>query len=154
MHRLLPAALTGVAIAWLALVLLAPAAPRRLALVYDLAGRVCHQRADRSFHLAGLPLPVCARCFGLYASGAAAAALAWLLGARRAAAPGVRAARFLFTAGAVPTAATVALEWFGLVSPSNLARALAALPLGAVAGWVFVRMLLAEARVERVRYHA
>ena len=29
-------------------------------------GRVCHQIADRSFHVAGHPLAVCARCFGIY----------------------------------------------------------------------------------------
>ena len=29
-------------------------------------GRVCHQVADRSFHLAGHPLAVCARCCGIY----------------------------------------------------------------------------------------
>ena len=30
-------------------------------------GRVCHQVADRSFHVAGHPFAVCARCFGIYA---------------------------------------------------------------------------------------
>ena len=29
-------------------------------------GRVCHQVADRSFHVAGHPFAVCARCFGIY----------------------------------------------------------------------------------------
>ena len=47
------------------------------------AGRVCHQRPERSFHVAGVQLPVCARCTGLYVSGAAGAlaALARLRGA-------------------------------------------------------------------------
>ena len=29
-------------------------------------GRVCHQIGDRSFHIAGHPLAVCSRCFGIY----------------------------------------------------------------------------------------
>ena len=29
-------------------------------------GRVCHQLDDRSFHIAGHPLAVCSRCFGIY----------------------------------------------------------------------------------------
>ena len=29
-------------------------------------GRVCHQIVDRSFHIAGHPLAVCARCLGIY----------------------------------------------------------------------------------------
>lgn len=154
MPRVLAAALTGAALAWVILLLAAPLAPRESVLVYALAGEVCHQRADRSFHLAGAPLPVCARCFALYASGAAAAAIAWLLGRWNATAPGARAARLLFAAAAAPTVVTVALERLGLAAPSNLARALSALPLGAVAGWLFVRALLAEARGEPVRYHA
>jgi uncharacterized membrane protein len=153
MHGLLPAALTSVAVVWAALLLLAPLAPREAALVYDLAGRVCHQRADRSFHLAEVQLPVCARCSGLYASGAAAAVAAWLIRRRSVVAHDARAVRLLFAAAAAPTVATVAFEWLGLAAPSNLARAAAALPLGAAAGWIFVRMLLAEAD-GKLRYHA
>ena len=29
-------------------------------------GYICHQRPERSFHSAGVPLPVCARCTGLH----------------------------------------------------------------------------------------
>ncbi len=35
-------------------------------LAYELFSSVCHQFADRSFHLAGHPLAVCHRCFGFY----------------------------------------------------------------------------------------
>jgi uncharacterized membrane protein len=48
---------------------------------------ICHQRPERSWHLAGYPLAVCVRCLGVYA-GALAGALAgrpfsrrWALGA-------------------------------------------------------------------------
>jgi hypothetical protein len=40
---------------------------------------------------------------------------------------------------------TLALEWSGAQRPGNLARAVAALPLGAAGGWVCVRALRAEA---------
>ena len=35
--------------------------------VYGFGQVVCHQRVDRSFLLGGVPLPVCARCTGIYA---------------------------------------------------------------------------------------
>ena len=146
MHRVLPAALTAVALVWLALLLLAPLVPREAALVYRYASGVCHQRPERSFRLAGRPLPVCARCFGLYASGAIAAAVAMGVRASRdGVIPGPRTARIVFAVAAAPTVLTVAAEWIGLAPFSNLARAVASVPLGAAAGWLFVRML---------RYHA
>ena len=145
MRRVLPAALTVAATVWLTLLVTAPSFPREMAVVYQFAGRVCHQRPERSFHLAGGQLPVCARCFGLYASGAIAAVAAWLStrGPRVLITAGT--ARLAFAAAALPTVFTVALEWLRLAHPSNTARAIAALPLGAVAGWIFVRMLLIEA---------
>lgn len=161
MPRLLAAALTTAALAWIVLLLASPLVPRRFALVYQFASGICHQRPERSFHLAGAPLPVCARCFGLYLSGAIAAGGALLLG-RRGASAATRTVRIVFAAAAAPTVLTVAAEWLGLASPSNLARALAGLPLGAAAGWLFVRMLLFEAGPgradgkpgEQLRYHA
>lgn len=106
------------------------------AIVYAGSSRICHQRPERSFHLAGVQLPVCARCVGLYASGALGALVAWR-GARR---PAARH-RTLLLAAAAPTALTWTIEAAGLAGFSNTARALAALPLGAAAGWVFVEML-------------
>lgn len=119
------------------------------AFVYQAAGLVCHQRPERSFHLVGIQQPVCARCLGLYVSGAAAAAAGWVgsRGRRR----GVRHARVAFVIAALPTAVTVAAELAGLAHPSNTVRALSALPLGAVAGWVFVRSLLSETAVSPAR---
>lgn len=35
-------------------------------LAYNAYRPVCHQRPDRSLHLGGHPLAVCARCFGIY----------------------------------------------------------------------------------------
>ena len=39
------------------------------ALTYRAGGVVCHQDPDRSFHRGRMPLPVCARCTGLYGAG-------------------------------------------------------------------------------------
>jgi uncharacterized membrane protein len=105
-------------------------------IVYLAASRVCHQRPDRSFHTAGVQWPVCGRCSGLY--------LAAPLGALAAAATAKRRARsasalVLVGAAAVPTVVTIALEWLHVAPISNLARALAALPLGAAIAFVLIR---------------
>lgn len=151
MPRYLAAALTIVAFAWCAVVVTAPVAVARgwpyiaplAAGVYHGAGRICHQRPERSFHAAGVQLPVCARCFGLYASGAAGALLGWtaLAGLHRRSRD-----RWLLLAAAVPTALTFTLEFAGFAALSNTIRFAAALPLGLAAGWLFVRVLLDEAR--------
>src|SRR5262245_32312506 len=51
-------------------------------LIYLAGSVVCHQRPERSFHLAAVQLPVCARCTGLYLGGAAGV-LGWLWWRRR-----------------------------------------------------------------------
>jgi uncharacterized membrane protein len=143
--RLLAVVLTVAAVLWIAAIFLVPArmqtrAPVLSAVIYAAAGLVCHQRPERSFHLGGTQLPVCARCTGLYVSGALGALVAWL-GASRV----PRRMRGVLIASAMPTIITVALEWANLTAPGNVVRASAALPLGAAGGWVFVRLL----RVER-----
>ncbi len=141
--------LTAGAFVWAALLLLAPGAAAHgvsspfVLLIYEAAGLVCHQRPERSFHLSGVPLPVCARCFGLYASGAVGALFAWVAAPDTRAVPSHRA-RLLLGAAAVPTVATVAVEWLQLGHPSSAARAVAALPLGAASGWLTVTLLRGE----------
>jgi uncharacterized membrane protein len=142
-------ALAAGAVAWAAAVVLAPfalASPASLAsataaIFYDAAGLICHQRPERSFHFAGVQLPVCARCAGLYWSAAAGALAGWL--ARPKEMP-ARTLRLVLGLAAIPTAMTVAVEFLGLAYPSNLARAISALPLGAAGAWLFVSMLRAE----------
>jgi uncharacterized membrane protein len=146
-HRTFAAALTAGSLLWSVALLLAPFGLHERnpllstasAYVYQGAGLICHQRSARSFHVAGVQEPVCARCAGLYFSGAAGALAAWV-GRRRV----PKRTRALLVAAAVPTAVTVALELGGLAHPSNVVRALSALPLGAAAGWVFVRLLRTE----------
>jgi uncharacterized membrane protein len=148
--------LTLGAVFWTALIVVAPRAlagdtpgvNRAAAVVYQSAGLICHQRAERSFHMAGVQLPVCARCTGLYVSGALGALVAWFAARRPRA---TRRTRAWLLWAAVPTALTVALELAGLLHTSNMLRALSALPLGASAGWIFIQSLRAEAAGRQVR---
>lgn len=141
MKHVLSGLVAGASGGWVAALVAAPLAARTwpmvAAVVYAIGALICHQQPDRSFHVAGAQLPVCARCFGLYA-GAALGAIGWwgwrLAGASRTQvpAPGAR----LVALAAVPTGVTVAGALTGLGDPSNLWRALLAVPLGAAAGAV------------------
>jgi uncharacterized membrane protein len=46
---------------------------------------ICHQIPERSFHLHGQQLPLCARCTGIYMGALAGFTLMWLMGRKRAA---------------------------------------------------------------------
>lgn len=104
--------------------------------VYLAASRVCHQRPDRSFHTHGHQWPVCARCAGLYLGAPIGAVLA--LARRRR--PGVRRRAVLRVL--VPAAALTGALWLveaaGIVAVSAVARALAAVPLGAAVAFALV----------------
>ena len=142
-------ALTTGACVWIALVVAVPyamssghpALTAAAALFYQAAGLICHQRPERSFHLSGSQLPVCGRCFGLYLSAAFGTLAAWVTSAKRV----PPRSRVALAFAAIPTALSVSLELAGLIYPTNVARALSALPLGATAAWIFVRSLRAEA---------
>jgi uncharacterized membrane protein len=141
--RLLALGLTFGAVLWTAVIVAAPRAlgsppfDTAAAVVYAGASQICHQRVERSFRTAGMQWPVCARCAGLYFSGAVGALLGWIgLGRWR-----VASSRWLLAIAALPTAMTWGLEVAGLASFSNTARAVAAIPLGIAAGWLFIRML-------------
>jgi len=61
----------GVALAWVALILLAPVAAAEGAggvsqPLYHFFGYICHQMPERSFHIFGHQFAVCSRCFGVY----------------------------------------------------------------------------------------
>ena len=142
MHRRAAAGLTLAALLWVCVLVASPIAISRstltlpATLVYAASSRICHQRPERSFHLAGVQLPVCARCFGLYLSGAIGAAVVW--GSRRRAGNGARAALAM---AALPTAVTWGLEVAGVAGFSNMTRAVAAVPLGIAAGWLLAQVL-------------
>ena len=141
--------LVGMALVWTVALLTAPSAiasshaslSRMAALVYVAGGVVCHQRPERSFHAHGHPLPVCARCTGLYVSALAGGLLALALAPRRI----ERAqARWIVAMAGLPTAVTWLAEAAGLAHPSNVTRAVAALSLGAAAAWVVVATMASD----------
>jgi uncharacterized membrane protein len=103
--------------------------------VYGALALVCHQEAERSFHLAGFKLAVCARCFGLYA-GALLGALAYPL-ARPLARRDLPARGWLLAAG-VPTSVDFALGFSGLWENTHASRFLTASLLGVVLAFYFV----------------
>ncbi len=112
------------------------------AFLYAAGSFVCHQIPERSFHLAGAQLPVCARCTGLYAGGLIGV-IAWLARTRRPLAPA--AARRALLIAALPTVVTATTAALGWWDPGNATRAMFALPfglaLGAIVAAVFTREL-------------
>jgi uncharacterized membrane protein len=148
-NRLLAVGLTAAAVVWAVLIVAAPVALhsrtalRPVSMLYASSSRICHQRPERSFSIAGFQMPVCARCSGLYVSAAAGTLLAWPRRRRTARMP-----RGLLFAAALPTAITFTLEVIGVMRFSNVLRTLAALPLGACAGWLFVQMLRYDSRLD------
>lgn len=122
------------ALAWLALLVATPVGPASLAtVIYSVGAFICHQIPERSFHLGGFQLPVCARCLGIYA-GFAVGGWIHLLPARPLASPWRRPtgsfAPRVFMAGALPTAVTLVLEWSGVWRGSNIVRAIAGVVFG------------------------
>jgi uncharacterized membrane protein len=102
---------------------------------YGAFALVCHQLDERSFHLAGFKLAVCARCLGLYA-GVLLGALAYPL-----ARPVVRRdlpARGWLIAAAVPTSLDFALGFFQVWENTHASRFLTASLLGAVVAFYLV----------------
>jgi len=131
-------AFVAAAVAWAALLPIATAlrtgGPSTLAWAVYLAGSlVCHQRPERSFQLLGMPMPVCARCTGIYVAGAV---MALLVAARLV--RGVARARGMLLLSVTPTLLTLAYEWLASGTPSNWTRALAGAPIGAAVSWVVV----------------
>lgn len=124
--------LAAVAALWLVLLLAAPSAALGVpasGATYLFGSFICHQRADRSFHLAAAQLPVCARCFGLYAGAAVVLLIAVLQ--RTGLKVGPDALRIALLVAAMPTGVTWGAEVLGLWDPGNAVRFAAALPLGA-----------------------
>ena len=111
--------------------------------MYAAGSLICHQRPERSFHLLGAQMPVCARCAGIYAGAAVAAAVSWLRvlqGSRhlRRGYPG--AAVGVLLVSALPAAGTLLYEWTTGDTPGNWVRLTSGAPLGAAAAWVLLRV--------------
>lgn len=107
--------------------------------LYAVGSVICHQRPERSFFWDGHPFPVCARCTGLYLSGAIVFAVWWAARAARSAPPMTwtpRLALRVIALAAIPTALSWISGVVGVWDGSNLTRAVLAVPLGLAAGAV------------------
>jgi uncharacterized membrane protein len=143
--------LAAVAVGWAAAIVVAPLirvsvegviASRLAAMTYAIGALVCHQLPDRSFHLAGAQLPVCARCTGLYLSGAVGL-VAWMMWR----APATRRSfrRVIVVLGA-PAVITYVLHVVGMWDATNAVRAIASAPLGLALGAVVAAVTLEDLR--------
>lgn len=110
------------------------------ALTYQVGGVVCHQDPVRSFAAGSWAMPVCARCFGLYAGAAVGAAVGCVAAWRRSR-WSVGPLRWALAVGAAPTAVLWLAEWIGGQPVGNLLRMEGALPCGAVVAAVLVRAI-------------
>ena len=132
--------LAGLGLAWAVLIVAAPGlaslpaagGPAVSAVAYGVGAFVCHQRAERSFHVAGAQLPVCGRCTGLYLSAAAGILFAWTR--RGFAVRSFTRWRIVLLWSALPTVVTLLAEWWWPAAVSSAVRAAAAAPFGAAAG--------------------
>jgi uncharacterized membrane protein len=117
------------------------------AAVYEVGSLLCHQLPERSFHLGGAQLPVCARCVGLYVGAAAAAIVAAGMGRSSQRRLWDRARVLLFI-GAAPTAVTLIYEWLSGHMPSHSIRAASGFPLGAIVMLIILAAATSESAVE------
>ncbi len=141
-------------LAFVAVVCLAPLARARGAalvalVIYESFGFICHQMPERSFHLEGHPLAVCARCFGLYV-GLAAGTLAFPL-VRSLASACVAPARVWLIVAALPTCIDFAVGYLGILANTHASRFLTAALLGAVAAYYIVPGALDAGEMARRR---
>jgi uncharacterized membrane protein len=120
-----------------------------VAFAYAVGSVICHQLPERSFFLDGRQLPVCARCTGLYVSGALGF-LGWVsvksTRGWQAIALTPRAALAIVAGAAVPTAISYFTGVTGVWDGSNLTRAALAVPLGVAAGAVVAAVATKDLR--------
>jgi uncharacterized membrane protein len=123
-----------------AMIVLAPVLRARGSLLlsqafYEFFRKACHQMPERSFHVAGYPLAVCARCTGLYVGALAGVAVYPLVRSlARADAP----PRAWLFAAAVPTTVDFALGFFHIWENTHWSRFSTALLLGAASAFYIV----------------
>jgi uncharacterized membrane protein len=120
-----------------------------LAFVSAVGSVICHQIPERSFFWGAYQFPVCARCTGLYASGALGLA-GWVavkaLRRWRPIAIAPAAALRWTVIAAVPTAVSVAAGLLGVWDGTNITRAALAIPLGVTAGAIVAAVATKDLR--------
>jgi uncharacterized membrane protein len=147
MPRVVARSVVAIAVAWLAALFVAPLAVANgrgaaaVLVTYQAASLVCHQRPERSLRVGGTQMPVCARCFGLYAGFVAGALAISTITSKGRSSVGVRRTRILLASAAAPMVLTVVLEMAGGIEATNLLRLLTGLAFGAAAGWVLLDTL-------------
>jgi len=99
---------------------------------------VCHQQAERTFHICNHPMAVCARCSGIYFGFLGGLILYPLLSRLFKSRPG----RWLFIAGCIPTIADIIWERILRLSSSNTIRGISGLILGMVCGYILLPYIL------------
>lgn len=169
----LRAAFVAASIAWAVLLVAVPFAASQphvsamaaalIAGVYAIGSVVCHQLPERSYHLWTAPMPVCARCAGIYFGavlGASARAIRTAKAVRhsrrvaqdspnvaqgfspaKVVAQNVNPAwrpRLALALAVAPTIVTLAYEWTTGDAPSHAIRAAAGVPIGVVVAWLIV----------------
>jgi uncharacterized membrane protein len=135
------------AVLWVAAIVLAPVLRRSGAsasrVIYACFAPVCHQMPERSFVLAGYPLAVCARCFGIYVGFLAGTILHPIL-------RGISSARLphlhSFLLVSLPIGIDAAANALGLWNTPNLLRFLVGLPWGAILPFYLLTALAEPAR--------
>lgn len=101
---------------------------------YSLFSRICHQMPERSFALAGFPLAVCHRCFGIYlglAFGSLITRLPGILKRRRA----------WILAATIPMLADAALPLIGVGNNTPSSRFATGLIFGLMLATIFMQGL-------------
>jgi len=100
---------------------------------YRLYATACHQRPERSFHVYGHKMAVCARCFGVYL-GMALGALLYPLVWRR----GDMPSRWIILAALTPLALDGGTQLLGLRESTNWLRAATGLLFGAAVPYYLI----------------
>ncbi|HVF86258.1 MAG TPA: DUF2085 domain-containing protein [Pyrinomonadaceae bacterium] len=130
----------GGALALLGLILVAPLALARgyvtpAYILYGVFHAVCHQMSERSFHVDGRALAVCARCTGIYAGFVFGALLYPLVRSLRRRETPARA--WLFVA-ALPSGADFARGVLGVWENTHFSRSMTGALLGAAAAFFVI----------------
>ena len=124
---------------WVGLILAAPILKANgfaaAGYIYTPFSYLCHQLSDRSMHLAGEQLAVCARCFGVYAGlGIGILAYPFFRSVHSADAP----SRVVLFLAPIPTAIDFALGYLGILENTYFSRFTTGAILGAVCAFFVV----------------